>query len=202
MARSGLLFLTVVLCQKSIEVLRSIKSKLSEMGIYAAIYKFASGMYTLDIIRVADVTRFLRSVRCIVKRRQVDAALGYLQGRLTGNALLQVLEEEHLQHRRKTSPMRTLGLRFPMTRTKALEVSAIISTKARTEGNRRVYEERVKRRVLSLPVVFSVKDIEMGLHVSKSRAQAIGNLMVREGLVRSHFERVPPRFRKKVFERL
>jgi hypothetical protein len=38
--------------------------------------------------------------------------------------------------------------------------------------------------------------------VSKPRAQVIDNVLVREGLARFHFERVPPRFRRKVFERL
>jgi len=47
-----------------------------------------------------------------------------------------------------------------------------------------------------------VKDIEKVIGVSKPKAQVFGLLMVREGFARSDFERVPPRFRKKVFERV
>jgi hypothetical protein len=201
-AGSNVLTLTVSICQKSVEVLLAIKSLLIQSGIYAAIYRFATGMYSLQIGRNGDIIRFLKSVKSIVKRRQVDASLKYLEGKITGNALLQVLEIEKVNHRRKTSPMRVLGLRFPMTRMEAREAAAIKSAEARTKGNRLAYLGRLQKRVRSLPDSFGVRDIERVLGVSKPRAQVIGNLMVREGFVRSHFERVPPRFRKKVFERL
>jgi hypothetical protein len=170
-------------------------------GIFSVVYKYASGMYSLEVGRIDDLTRFLRSVRCVVKRRQVNVALAYLEGNATGNEFLQVLEEEHLRHRRKTSPLRILGPRFPVTRMRALQSSRVITDKARIEGNRRAFLNRVQKRVLSLPPTFDVKDIEMVLGVSKPRAQVIGIIMEREGFVQSHFERVPPRFRKKVFER-
>ncbi|MDE1852684.1 MAG: LAGLIDADG family homing endonuclease [Thaumarchaeota archaeon] len=199
---SSLLTLRVTMCQKSIEVLRAIRSALMLLGIYSAISKYASGMYTLAIIRIDDVVRFLRSVQSVVKKRQVRAALDYLEGRVTGNSLLRVLEEEHVRHRRKTSPLRILGPRFPLTRTRALEISAIESGEARIAGNRRAFQSRLRRRMLSLPPRFGTNDIQRIIGVSKPRAQVIGILMEREGLVKSHFERVPPRFRKKVFERL
>ncbi|MDE1858695.1 MAG: hypothetical protein KGI26_06500 [Thaumarchaeota archaeon] len=159
-------------------------------------------MYTVDIIRVGDVTRFLRVVMSIVKRRQVDAVLDYLEGRIAGNVLLMVLEEEHVAHRRKTSPLRILGPRFAMTRSEALAASAARTGKARVEGNRKAFLTRVQRRVLLLPTTFGVRDLQRVLGVSKPRAQTVGAIMEREGFVKSHFERVPPRFRKKVFERV
>jgi len=153
------------------------------------------------VLRFRLLTRFLRSVKVVVKRRQVRASLEYLEGTITGNEFLQVLEVEHIRHKRKTSPLRTLGPRFPMTRTQALELSAVTSAKARIEGNQRAFRRRMERRVLSLPQVFGVRDIENVIGVSKPRAQVLGVLMEREGLVKSHFERVPSRFRKRVFER-
>jgi len=199
---SSLLTLKVTMCQKSIEVLQAIGNLLALAGIYSVIRKFANGMFSLEIGRISDLIRFLRSVKCVVKERQVRGALEYLKGEMIGNAFLQVLEEEHVQHPRKTSPLRRLGPLFPMTRTQVLEASSIASTKARIEGNRRAYRMRIERRVLSLPQKFGVRDIQTMIGVSKPRAQVLGVLMEREGLVKSHFERVPPRFRKKVFERL
>ena len=199
---SNLLTLSVAICQKSKEVLRAIRSLLMTRDIHSAIYRFANGMYSLDLNRVGDLTRFLHSMKVVVKMRQVQAALEYLEGRMTGNRLLQVLEEEHVHHRRKTSPIRILGPRFPMTRTQALDSSAVRSAKARVEGNRRAFHRRLEKRVLSLPSKFGVRDLEKVIGVSKPRAQVLGVLMEREGFVRSHFERVPPRFRKKVFERI
>jgi hypothetical protein len=201
-AKSSLLIVTIMICQKSVEVLLAIKKTLSRIGVYSAIYLFASGMYALDIIRIQDVVKFLHSVKSVVKRRQVLAALDYLEGRTTGNEFLLVLEEEHIHHKRKTSPLRILGPKFPLTRPQVLAASAIISSKARVEGNRRAYLKRLEKRVLSLPRSFLVRDMELILGVTKSRAQVIGNLMAKEGFVRYHFEKVPPRFRRKVFERL
>ena len=202
MNSSNVLTLNVTICQKSVEVLQAIKSFLLLSGIYSVIYRFATGLYSLEIGRNDDIIRFLKSVKTIVKDKQVNAALEYLDGRITGNVFLQVLEQEKMNHRRKTSPLRILGLRFPMTRAEAIGVARLKSSEARINGNRRAYLERLTRRVNALPNPFVAKDIERILGLSKPRAQVIGNLMVREGLVRSHFERVPPRFRKKVFERL
>jgi hypothetical protein len=201
-AGSSLLTLGVVICQKSVEVLREIRALLLMEGIFSAIYPYANGMYSLDIIRVESLTRFLRSVKVVVKKRQVRAALEYLEGRITGNKFLNVLEMEHVHHRRKTSPLRTLGPRFPMTRAEALEQSAVKSAKARVEGNQRAFRKRIERRVLRLPPIFGVREIQDVIGVSKPRAQVLGVLMEREGFVKSRFERVPPRFRKKVFERI
>jgi hypothetical protein len=89
-----------------------------------------------------------------------------------------------------------------MTRVEAAEAAAVKAFEARTKGNRRAYLARLARRVAALPPTFTVKDIEREIGVSKPRAQVIGNLMVKEGLVTSHFERVPPRFRRKIFDRV
>jgi uncharacterized protein with GYD domain len=202
MVGSNVLILTITICQKSIEVLQAIRSLLTLSGIHSMIYQFASGMYSLQIGRNGDIIRFLRSVNAIVKRRQAKASLEYLESKITGNVLLQVLEAEKMSHRRKTSPLRVLGLRFPMTRAEAIRAAALKSADARIKGNRRAYLERLGRRVKSLPITFGVKDIERVIGVSKPRAQVIGILMEREGFVRSHFERVPPRFRRKMFKRL
>jgi hypothetical protein len=199
---SNALALKVTICQKSLGVLRRIKAFLLLAGIYSVIYTFRNGMRTVEIGRADDLCRFLRSIKSIVKRRQVETAVDYLEGTISGNTLLKIYEEEYKKHKRKTNPLRKIGLRFPMTRTEAVEAAESISKQARFLGNRHCFLDRLERRVLSLPEVFGVKDIEKVIGVSKPRAQVIGNLMVREGFVKSHFERVPPRFRKKVFERL
>ena len=199
---SSLLSLKMTICQKSVQVLQAIKALLVLSGVYSVIHRFGNGMFSLEVIRIGDMTQFLRSLKCVVKKRQICASLKYLEGSITGNALLHVFAEENMLGRRKTNPLRKLGPRFPLTRKRALKVSAVASTKARIEGNRRAFRRRIERRVLSLPMVFEVRDIERIIGVSKPRAQVLGNLFVREGLVKSRFERVPPRFRKKVFERL
>ena len=199
---SNALALKVTICQKSLDVLRRIRAFLMLVGIYSVIYTFKNGLNTLEIGRADDLSRFLGSVKSIVKRRQVETALDYLEGKICGNELLKVYEDEYKKHKRKSNPRLRIGLRFPMTRTEAVEAAETLSKRARLLGNRRCFLERLERRVLSLPSVFGVKDIERVIGVSKPRAQVLGVLMEREGLVRSHFERVPPRFRKKVFERI
>jgi hypothetical protein len=111
-------------------------------------------------------------------------------------------EEEYKRGKRKSSPLRRIGLRFPMTRMEAVKAASTKSFEARRAGNRKKYLERLEHRVHSLPPIFGVREIERVTGLSKPRAQVLGILMEREGLVKSHFERVPPRFRKKVFERL
>ena len=51
-------------------------------------------------------------------------------------------------------------------------------------------------------MTFGVQGLQRALGVSKPRAQTVGVIMEREGLVKSHFEKVPPSFRKRVFERV
>lgn len=199
---SNALALKVTICQKSIDVLRRIKAFLLLTGIYSVIYTFKNGLHVVEIGRADDLCRFLRSVNSMVKRRQVRTALDYLEGTISGNTLLNIYEEEYKKHKRKSNPLERIGLRFPMTRPEAVEAAEALSKRARFLGNRRCFLDRLKRRVLSLPRVFGVKDIERVIGVSTPRAQVLGVLMEREGLVRSHFERVPPRFRKKVFERI
>ena len=201
---SMILALKVTICQKSVEVLEAIRALLAVSGIFSVIRKFANGIYCLEIIRIRDVTQFFYSVRCVVKGRQVAAAIQYLDSKVSGNAFLQVLDDEHTSHRRKSSPLRFLGPNFPLTRSEALAQSKIISAKARVEGNRKAFLRRLERRVLSLPITFRVRDIERVIGVTKPRAQVIGNLFVREGFARSHYERAPHRLghATKVFERL
>jgi LAGLIDADG-like domain len=183
-AGSKLLTLRVSICQRSIEVLRAVRSSLTLLDIYSVIYSFASGMYCLSIIRVVDLVRFLRSVECVVKKRQVIGALDYIEGRITGNALLQVLEEEHAHHKRKTSPLRILGPNFPMTRLQALEASALESTKARVDGNRRAFLRRMQGRVSSLPSIFGVRDIERVIGARQEPLRKGPSSLPQEGLVR------------------
>jgi len=196
------LALKVTICQKSLDVLRKMKSFLLLVGIQSVVYSYKNGLHVLEIGRIHDLSRFFRLIKPVVKKRQVQTALDYLEGRLSGNKLLQIFDREYTKHKRKNSPLRALGPRFPMTRFEARGAAAAISYDARMEGNRRAYLARLEARVKSLPSPFGVKDIERVIGVSKPRAQVIGNLMVREGYVKSHFERVPPRFRKKVFERI
>ncbi len=196
------LALKVTICQKSLHVLQIIKVFLQLVGIRSVIYTYVNGMHALEIGRIDDLLRFFRSVNSVVKRRQVRTALEYLEGRISGNKLLQVYDIEFRQGKRKNSPRRKIGLRFPMTRFEARRTAATISFEARAKGNRRAYLERLEQRILSLPITFGVRDIQRTIGVSKPRAQVIGNLLVREGFAKFHFERVPPRFRKKVFERL
>lgn len=199
---SNALALKATIVQRSLEVLTKIRAFLTLWGIHSVIYAYETTANTLEVRRADDLVRFLRHLRTIVKRKQVELALEYLEGRISGNALLQVYDMGFREHKRKGNPMSKPGLRFPMTRFEAVEAAAAKSFEARMKGQQRSYRERIERRVLSLPPIFGVKDIEEVIGVSKPRAQVLGNLMVKEGLVKSHFERVPPRFRKKVFVRL
>jgi hypothetical protein len=199
---SNALALKATVCQKSLEVLTRIRTFLLSAGILSVIYTYSNGMNSLEVGRADDLMKFLRSLKSLVKARQVSTALDYLGGKITGNTLLKMYEEEYIRHKRKNSPMRSLGLRFPMTRAGAVEAAGIKSARARHEGHRRRYLERMRARVLALPPTFGVRDIQSALGLSKPRAQFIGKKMVDLGLVSCHFERIPPRFRKKVFERL
>ena len=201
-AGANALALKVTICQKSLDVLRRIKTILALVGIYSVIYTFRTGLHTLEIGRADDLSRFLRSVKSIVKGRQVKTALDYLEGSIGGNTLLKIYEGEYLKHKRKTNPLRRIGLRFPMTRPQAVEAAGILSRQGSRTSSRKHFLKRLQGRVCSLPRIFDVKDIERVIGVSKPRAQVIGNLMVREGFVSFHFEKVPPRFRKKVFMRV
>ena len=200
--KANALSLKVTICQKSIEVLNAIGIFLHPAGIDSTIYTYKNGLNVLEIRRIHGLVLFFHSVTSIVKARQVIAALDYLEGRVSGNTLLQIYDAEYESHKRKNSPLLRIGPRFPMTRLEAVKAAAAKSLQARTKGNRRAYLERLAHRVEALPTSFGVKDIEKVLGVSKPRAQVIGNIMVREGFVKCHFERVPPRFRRKVFERI
>jgi len=202
-AGANALALKVTICQKSVDVLRRIKAFLLAAGILCGIYYYSrNGMFGLEIRRVDGLCRFFRSIDSVVKSRQAKTALDYLESKISGNALLLLYEEEYKKHKRKASPLRKIGLRFPMTRHEAAEAAAAKAFVARTKGNRAAYLQRLEHRIRSLPTVFSVKDIQRVIGVSKPRAQVIGNLFVREGFAKFHFERVPPRFRRKVFDRL
>jgi hypothetical protein len=199
---SNVLALKATICQRSLEVLLRIKTFLQMLGIHSVVYASKTRANVLEVRRADDLVRFLRHLRTIVKRRQVETALDYLEGRITGNTLLEVFDQEFREHKRKGDPKSKLGLRFPFTRFEAVEAAGVKSAEARIKGNQRSFRERMERRVFSLPPVFGVKEIQRIIGVSKPRAQALGRLMEREGLVRCHFERVPPRFRRLVFERI
>lgn len=137
-----MLALKATICQRSLGVLRRIKSCLRLYGIVSVIYTFANGMNSLEVGRADDLSRFLRS-KSIVKARQVAAARDYLDGRITGNELLQIYEEEYRSHKRKNSPLRSLGMRFPTTRLGAKEAAATKAAEARHAGHRRIYLQRM-----------------------------------------------------------
>jgi len=198
------LALKVTICQKSLDVLQKIKSFLILFGIRSAIYCYKNGLHVLEVGRIYDLSRFFHLIKPVVKNRQVQTALDYLEGRISGNSLLQIFDQEYAKHKRKNSPLRSLGPRFPMTRLEAREAAANISLKARIKGNRTAYLNRLEKRILALPAVFHVRDIESTVGVSKPRAQVIGNLFVREGFAKFHYERVAHRrgHATKVFQRL
>jgi len=90
-----------------------------------------------------------------------------------------------------------------MTRGEVIDAAAAKSSEARIKGNRRAYLERLTLRVLAAHELRGTGYRESH-GVSRPRAQVIGKLMMREGIVKSHFERVPHRrgHAKKVLERL
>jgi len=203
-ASSNALALKATVCQKSVEVLLRIRLFLQMAGIYSIIYTFSNGMNSLEVGRADDLLRFLKSLRSVVKARQVATAIKYLDSRISGNSLLLVYEQEYKHHKRKNSPLRSLGLRFPMTRAEAVSAARIKAVKGSHEENRRRYTERMELRVQSLPQVFVVSDIQSNVGVSKKRAQYLGKKMEALGLVRSHFERAAHRrgHAAKVFEKV
>ncbi len=156
----------------------------------------------MEIGRVEDLTRYLSSVPSIIKRKQVDCALLYLRGEISGNTLIKVFDGEHTKLRRKSTPIKGLGIRFPLTKLEAVALANELSQKSRQAANRKIYTARMRRRASSLPPVFGVKDVETTFGVSKGRAQRLARLMEREGLVACSYEKVPPRFHKLKCERL
>jgi len=198
---SNALALKATVCQKSLGVIRAIRWFLSAFGIHSVVYTFKNGINSLEVGRADDLVRFLLHLKLVVKKRQASTALQYLEGKVSGNTLLKVYEQEYKKHKRKNNPLKNLGLRLPMTRFQAVAAAQAKSRRARNIGIRRSFQVRLRARVNALPRTFAVKDIERVIGVSKPRAQVLGNIMEREGFVRSHFEKVPPRFRKKVFER-
>jgi LAGLIDADG-like domain len=199
---SNALSLKATVGQRSLGVLVQIREFLQASGIYSVIYESEHSANSLEVRRARDLIRFLRSLRTIVKRRQVETALEYLEGWISGNQLLRIYEHEYRKHKRKGNPRANLGLRFPMTRFQAVEAAAMKSSEARARGARKSFLGRMERRVLVLPPRFDVKDVQRIIGVSRPRAQKLGRLMEEQRLVRSHFEKVPPRFRKLVFERI
>ena len=87
--------LKVTMGQKSQEILKKIQAFLVTRRIHSDIYRPKTGISALEIGRVEDLTRFLSSVPSIIKRKQVDCALRYLKGEISGNALIKVFDEEH-----------------------------------------------------------------------------------------------------------
>src|SRR3989441_7282496 len=79
---SNTLALKVTMGQKSQEILKKIQAFLVTHRIHSDIYRPKTGIRTLEIGRVGDLTRFLSSVPSIIKRKQVDCALRYLKGEI------------------------------------------------------------------------------------------------------------------------
>ena len=199
---SNTLALKVTMGQKSQEILKKIQAFLVTRRIHSDIYRPKTGISALEIGRVEDLTRFLSSVPSIIKRKQVDCALRYLKGEISGNALIKVFDEEHTKLSRKFTPMKGLGMRFPLTKHEAVALANELSEKSRIAANRKIYLARMRRRASNLPPVFGVKDVERTFGVSKGRAQRLARLMEKEGLVTCSYEKVPPRFHKLKCERL
>jgi len=201
-AWSNTLALKVTMGQKSQGILKKIQAFLLTQGIHSVIYRPKTGVSTLEIGRVDDLTRYLSSVPSIIKRKQVDCALQYLREEMPGNTLIKVFDEEHMKLRRKSTPIKGLGMRFPLTKLEAVALANELSQKSRQAANREIYTARLRRRASSLPPVFGVKDVETTFGVSKGRAQRLARLMEKEGLVACTYEKVPPRFHRLKCERL
>ena len=93
----------------------------------------------MEIGRVEDLTRYLSSVPSIIKRKQVDCALLYLRGEISGNTLIKVFDEEHTKLRRKSTPMKGLGIRFPLTKLEAVALVSELSQKSRQASNGEIF---------------------------------------------------------------
>lgn len=184
--------------QKSRQVLDQIGLFLSEEGIHSSVYKPLRGICSLEVIRFDDVQKFLAKIDPVVKREQVQAALAYLEGRISGDELISQYDFEFRSGRRKKSPKGRDELRFPMTRAEALKFSSEKSRKARSDAIHEAYLSRLGGRVLVLPSTFDVSDIQRAFQLSRGRAQSLTKLMEREGLVSLEYRRVPPRFHKVV----
>ncbi len=199
---SNTLALKVTMGQKSQGILEKIQAFLLTQGIRSVIYRPKTGVRSLEIGRVEDLTRFLSFVPSIVKRKQVSCALQYLRGEIPGNTLIKVFDEEHTKLRRKSTPMKGLRMRFPLTKLEAVSLADELSLKSRQAAIRQNYLSRMRRRASILPPVFGVKDVERAFGVSRGRAQRLARLMEKEGLVACSYEKVPPRFHKLKCERL
>ena len=121
---------------------------------------------------------------------------------MSGNTLIKVFDDEHMKLRRKSTPLKGLGIRFPLTKLEAVTLANELSQKSRLAANREIYTARMRRRASSLPPVFGVKDVETTFGISRGRAQRLARLMEKEGLVTCTYEKVPPRFHRLKCERL
>ena len=201
-AGSKVLSLKATMGQKSPDILRIIRAFLSDERIHSSIYSPTKGVSTLEVRRADDLARFLSLVRPMIKQRQTVTAKAYLEGRINGNRLLEVFDEEYRLHARKSNPLFHLGPRFPLTRFEAVEFAQANTAQARLRANRKFFLSRMRARVGSLPRVFDVKDIQRVIGVSKTRAQKLARMMEGEHFVSCRYEKVPPRFHKLVCERL
>ena len=99
------LVLTATIAQKDHAVLKQMAEFLRANGISSNLKTLKTGVGSLKITRIGDVIRLFTRLSLVVRARQVETSLQYLNGEITGNESLMVFQEEYLGGRRRVSPL-------------------------------------------------------------------------------------------------
>jgi len=173
------------LSQKSREVLDIIKTFLDTNGIHSTVGAPRNRTPYLRVNRAEDMVRMSKKMSLVVRDRQVRAARGYLEGKLTGREFLEVLNEEAKIGRRRPIIPEEIRLRYPLTRREARIAALEKACKAGNAANRNKMREKLLNVLPSLPVSFTSSDLMDALGVRRSAALKEGKYMESIGIVRT-----------------
>ena len=103
---SGVLQVTIVIGQKWRPKLEQLNEFLRMNGIGSGKIYLQKYGYTLRVFRISAVKTILSHMLpyAFLKREQIDAALRYLDGGITGNEVLAIFNREFEQGKRRTRP--------------------------------------------------------------------------------------------------
>ncbi len=175
--------LALRISQKNSEVLDLISGFPKHRGIHSIIGRMTDGTHYLGVQRARDVLRMANSMKLVVKKVQLEAAAAYLEGKITGNELLTVLQEEHLRGRRKSEIPESALRRFPLTRVEAKKLARDNAKLAGSAANRLKMQRRAPEALPGLPSSFTSVDLMRCLDVGRGAALKHGRFLAVRGLV-------------------
>ncbi len=186
-ARKGtrVLVLCVDMAQKNREVLELIAAFVHQWGINSRLVLSSTGIFHLRIWRIKDIISFLSHLTLVVKARQVQASLDYLEGRITGNNLLSIFNEDFLMGRRRRVPLGGREWNRVLTHAEANAFAKKERSEAAMAARNCMTKSDRSQMVLKLPPIFDVKDAANMMGVNTQRARYVISLMRRDGLIKS-----------------